>query len=82
MIFDFFKNIILAQNKVLLTSVAREFHRNESVLLDKYLKPEYYLPVVVKTVHTESSMNDTHPRREKQQRAHKKTKDNSDCGDR
>ncbi len=51
MIFTMFTNIIKAQNTVLLKQLAKDFNRSEDVLLNKYLKPELYLPVIVKTLH-------------------------------
>lgn len=47
--FDIFKNIIIAQNKVFLKHLAKETGMNEQDLLEKYIKPEYYLPVIKKT---------------------------------
>lgn len=48
MIFNIFKNIIIAQNKVLLKTIADEHNLDYDYLLDKYLKPAYYLPVISK----------------------------------
>lgn len=48
MIFDIFKTIIIEQNKILLKEIAERFDLDYSMLLDKYIRPEYYLPVIVK----------------------------------
>jgi hypothetical protein len=47
MIFDIFKNIIIEQNKVLLLQVSEKCGIDYETLLEKYLKPEYYLPVIL-----------------------------------
>ncbi len=44
--FTVIKNVILEQNKVLLKLLADEFQLDYDTLLEKYLTPEYYLPVV------------------------------------
>jgi len=44
--FDMIKNIIIAQNKQLIKQIATDYMRNETRLLERYLKPEYYLPIV------------------------------------
>lgn len=46
--FNVFKNIIIEQNKVLLKQVAEFTGLQEQYLLEKYIKPEYYLPIIVK----------------------------------
>ena len=48
--FDMFKNIIIEQNKQLLKEVAKVTGKNEAVLVEKYIKPEFYLPIVLKTI--------------------------------
>jgi hypothetical protein len=48
--FDMLSNIIKAQNKALIKQIAKDFIRDESRLMKRYLKPEYYLPVVIKTL--------------------------------
>ena len=48
MIFNIFKNIIIAQNKELLKAIAEKHDVDYEYLLEKYLKPAYYLPVVAK----------------------------------
>lgn len=44
--FSVIKNVIMEQNKVLLKRLAEELNIDYDELLIKYLKPEYYLPVV------------------------------------
>lgn len=46
MVFDVFKTIIIEQNKVLLKEIAEKFNLDYDELLIKYIKPEYYLPVI------------------------------------
>lgn len=47
-VFSLFKNIIYEQNKALLRSVAKACKLNEEELLHEYLRPEYYLPIIIK----------------------------------
>jgi hypothetical protein len=49
LIFDIFKTIIIEQNKLLLKEVAKKFELDYDELLKKYIKPEYYLPVIEKS---------------------------------
>lgn len=49
MTFEIFKNIIVEQNKLLFKEIAKNSHLTEEYLTKNYLKPEYYLPVIVKT---------------------------------
>lgn len=49
-VFTMMKNIIIEQNKQLLRQVAHSTGLNESYLLNKYLRPEYYLPIFLKDV--------------------------------
>lgn len=44
--FEMIKNILIEQNKHLLKQIAKDFERSENNLLKRYLKPEYYLPIV------------------------------------
>lgn len=48
MSFQMFKYMTIAQNKELIKQIAKDFKLSESILLERYLKPEYYLPVVQK----------------------------------
>lgn len=47
--FVMLKNIIVAQNELLLKRVAEEAGIDEDYLKEKYIKPEYYLPIIKKT---------------------------------
>jgi predicted transcriptional regulator len=46
-VFDVFKNIIIEQNKQLIKQLSQKHNLNYDEMLDKYLKPEYYLPVLL-----------------------------------
>jgi hypothetical protein len=46
--FSIIKNIIIEQNKLLLQKIASQFDIDEQHLIETYLKPEYYLPVVLR----------------------------------
>jgi hypothetical protein len=52
MIFDIFKAVIIEQNKMMLKDVAKQFDLDYETLVQKYIKPEYYLPVIVSTTTT------------------------------
>lgn len=45
--FNMFKFMTIKQNRILLAQIAKDYNLNESRLLEKYLKPEYYLPVKI-----------------------------------
>lgn len=47
--FSVVKNVIIEQNKELLKLVAERYNLDYDVLIDKYLTPTYYLPVVQNT---------------------------------
>lgn len=47
-ILDVFKNIIIEQNKEFLKEVSKAYNIDYDYLINKYLKPEYYLPIVKK----------------------------------
>lgn len=49
MIFDIFKNVIIEQNKILLKQVSDKFGIDYDVLLEKYLTPDNYLPILQDT---------------------------------
>lgn len=49
MIFDIFKNIIIEQNKLLLKTIAEKHNLDYDYLLEKYIAPQYYLPVILST---------------------------------
>jgi hypothetical protein len=40
------KNVIIEQNKELLKLIAQKHNLDYDMLMNKYLTPEYYLPVV------------------------------------
>ena len=41
-----FKNMIIEQNKVLLRHIAEKTGLEYSYLEEKYIRPEYYLPII------------------------------------
>jgi hypothetical protein len=45
-VFNMFKNMIIAQNEVFIRDLAKKFKRDPDELCKKYIKPEYYLPIV------------------------------------
>lgn len=49
LIFDIFKTIIIEQNKLLLREISTRFSLDYDELLKKYIRPEYYLPVIEKS---------------------------------
>ena len=57
MIFDIFKTVIIEQNKFLLKEIATKFDMDYDTLVEKYIKPEYYLPVVLNTNPSKSKKN-------------------------
>lgn len=44
--FNMVTNIIKQQNTILLKEIAKKIDKDESYMLEKYLKPEYYLPII------------------------------------
>lgn len=50
MTIELIKNIIIEQNKLLLKEVAKEADVDEKELIEKYIKPEYYLPIIIKKI--------------------------------
>lgn len=44
-----FKNIIIEQNKSFLKMISEKHDISYDLLLEKYLRPEFYLPVIIKT---------------------------------
>ena len=46
--YEIIKNTIIEQNRQLLKNIAKDFGRSEARLIERYLKPEYYLPIVQK----------------------------------
>lgn len=49
MIFNIFKNVIIEQNKVLLKQIADKYNLDYDYLVEKYIDPQYYLPVILST---------------------------------
>ncbi len=47
--FAVIKNIIIEQNKELLKLIAKKYNLDYDMLVEKYITPTYYLPVVQKT---------------------------------
>jgi hypothetical protein len=45
---ELFRNIIIEQNKSFLKTISIKHNIEYESLIQKYLKPEYYLPVIVK----------------------------------
>lgn len=46
--FELIKNIIIQQNKLLLNEVSKKTNINLLYLEKYYIKPEYYLPIIIK----------------------------------
>ena len=49
MIFDIFKDTIIAQNHLLLKEIAEKFDLEYDDLVKKYITPSNYLPVILNT---------------------------------
>lgn len=49
-VFQLFKGMIIHQNKKFLKEVSNISGLDYNDLLEKYLRPEYYLPYITKTV--------------------------------
>jgi len=45
-IFQTIKQVIIKQNEIFLRDLARRFKRNPDDFCKKYIKPEYYLPIL------------------------------------
>ena len=58
MIFNIFKNVIIEQNKVLLKQISDKYNIDYDYLVEKYIDPQYYLPVIMPT--TSNIKKDTH----------------------
>lgn len=46
--YNIFKNIIIKQNKDLLKRIAKDYNIDFDYLANKYIVPEYYLPIIKK----------------------------------
>ena len=44
--FGVIKNVIIEQNKELLKVIAKQYQLDYEVLLEKYITPTYYLPII------------------------------------
>lgn len=75
MVFDMFKNIIIEQNKELLHQVSQLTGKDEKILLEKYIKPDFYLPIIIKTT---SGTNNTMENNKKKVAKDDKNDKNSD----
>ncbi len=56
-IFQLFKQIIIKQNQEFIEDLAKTFKRDSEELKEKYIKPEYYLPILIRSKKT----NDNNP---------------------
>jgi hypothetical protein len=43
---ELFRNIIIEQNKLFLKQISEKYNIKYEYLIEKYLKPEYYLPII------------------------------------
>jgi hypothetical protein len=48
--FQVIKNVIIKQNEVFLRDLAVRFNRDPDDFCKKYIKPEYYLPIIQRTI--------------------------------
>lgn len=48
MMFDIIKNTIIKENEELLKIISKKYKISYETLKDKYIKPEFYLPLVQK----------------------------------
>ncbi len=56
-IFQLFKQIIIKQNQEFIEDLAKTFKRDSEELKEKYIKAEYYLPILIRSKKT----NDNNP---------------------
>lgn len=47
LMFQAIKQVIIEENKHLLKLIARKYKRDYATLEEKYIRPEYYLPLVI-----------------------------------
>lgn len=62
MSFTMYKNIIIAQNKELLRQISIQYKNNVpsyDFLVDKYIRPEYYLPIIQKPIRRQNDKEET-----------------------
>lgn len=50
MMFDIITNVIIEQNKQLLKLISKTYHKSYLELEEKYIRQEYYLPLVKQDV--------------------------------
>lgn len=48
--FSIIKNVIIEENKVMIKKIAQIIGKSEEELLKKYIKPEYYLPIIQRSL--------------------------------
>ena len=48
MMFDILKNTIIEENKALLKLISKKYKISYETLKEKYIQPEFYLPLVQK----------------------------------
>lgn len=57
MTFNLVKNILIKQNEMLLTNVAKQYNLDTKQILDTYLTPQFYLPVFETTLKRKFKQN-------------------------
>jgi hypothetical protein len=55
--FGVIKNVIIEQNKELLKIIAKQYQLDYDILVEKYITPAYYLPVVQVTDNKDNKDN-------------------------
>lgn len=53
--FSLVKNIIISQNRILFEELAKVTNKEKEYYEHKYLRPEYYLPVMLPSPHSKES---------------------------
>jgi hypothetical protein len=61
--FQLIKNVIIKQNEEFLKDIAQKLNMPSSVLLEKYIRPEYYLPICNNPPLPNNKSNKTDPLR-------------------
>lgn len=56
--FKILKNVIIEENKELLNIIAKRYKKDPNELQQKYLRQEYYLPLVLKDEHIRQTKED------------------------
>ena len=57
--FQLFKNIIISQNEIFLKDLAKKFNKNPDDLIKKYIRQDYYLPIIDWNNNSDSLNNTT-----------------------